>query len=60
MGLHFIGLLIASCIARSGRDHEAVGLLGSYVMGLAFAFGWTPCIGPILAAILAVAGPRRR
>ena len=33
-----------------------MGLFGSYVMGLAFAFGWTPCIGPILAAILAVAG----
>jgi cytochrome c-type biogenesis protein len=33
-----------------------VGLWGAYVMGLAFAFGWTPCIGPILAAILAVAG----
>jgi cytochrome c-type biogenesis protein len=32
-----------------------VGLWGAYVMGLAFAFGWTPCIGPILAAILAVA-----
>jgi cytochrome c-type biogenesis protein len=30
--------------------------VGAYVMGLAFAFGWTPCIGPILAAILAVAG----
>jgi cytochrome c-type biogenesis protein len=32
-----------------------VGLWGAYVMGLAFAIGWTPCIGPILAAILAVA-----
>jgi cytochrome c-type biogenesis protein len=32
-----------------------VGLWGAYVIGLAFAFGWTPCIGPILAAILAVA-----
>jgi cytochrome c-type biogenesis protein len=34
---------------------KPVGLWGPYVMGLAFAFGWTPCIGPILAAILAVA-----
>ncbi len=34
---------------------KPVGLWGAYVMGLAFAFGWTPCIGPILAAILAVA-----
>ena len=32
------------------------GLWAAYLMGLAFAFGWTPCIGPILAAILAVAG----
>jgi cytochrome c-type biogenesis protein len=32
-----------------------VGLWGAYLMGLAFAFGWTPCIGPILAAILSVA-----
>src|SRR5262249_27045801 len=36
--------------------NKPVGLLGSYAMGLAFALGWTPCIGPILAAILAVAG----
>jgi cytochrome c-type biogenesis protein len=35
---------------------KPVGLWGAYVMGLAFAFGWTPCIGPILGAILAIAG----
>ena len=34
---------------------KPVGLWGAYVMGLAFAFGWTPCIGPILAAILSIA-----
>jgi cytochrome c-type biogenesis protein len=34
---------------------KPMGLWGAYVMGLAFAFGWTPCIGPILAAILSIA-----
>jgi cytochrome c-type biogenesis protein len=37
---------------------KPVGLWGAYAMGLAFAFGWTPCIGPILAAILAVAASK--
>src|SRR5206468_3695332 len=56
MGLHFLGLRIG-LLMRDKRAGMArpVGLLGAYVMGLAFAFGWTPCIGPILAAILAVA-----
>lgn len=58
MGLHFIGLLKVGLLYREKRAEitKPMGLLGSYVMGLAFAFGWTPCIGPILAAILAVAG----
>ncbi|MGH6727056.1 MAG: cytochrome c biogenesis CcdA family protein, partial [Pseudolabrys sp.] len=52
LGLTRIGLLM-----REGRlpIPKPVGLWGAYIMGLAFAFGWTPCIGPILAAILAVA-----
>ena len=37
---------------------KPVGLWGAYVMGLAFALGWTPCIGPILAAILAIAASK--
>jgi cytochrome c-type biogenesis protein len=37
---------------------KPVGLWGAYAMGLAFAFGWTPCIGPILASILAVAASK--
>jgi cytochrome c-type biogenesis protein len=57
MGLHFLGLTRIGWLLREKRLQVAkpVGLWGAYVMGLAFAFGWTPCIGPILAAILAVA-----
>src|SRR3954449_1473073 len=57
MGLHFLGLTRISVLMREGRltAPKPVGLWGAYVMGLAFAFGWTPCIGPILAAILSVA-----
>jgi cytochrome c-type biogenesis protein len=57
MGLHFLGLTRIDFLMREGRPgmSKPVGLWGAYVMGLAFAFGWTPCIGPILAAILAVA-----
>ncbi|WP_395665466.1 cytochrome c biogenesis CcdA family protein [Methylocella sp.] len=57
MGLHFLGVFRFATLYREARVHvqKPVGPWGSYVMGLAFAFGWTPCIGPILAAILAVA-----
>jgi cytochrome c-type biogenesis protein len=57
MGLHFLGLTRIAWLYRQKRMEvpKPVGLWGAYVMGLAFAFGWTPCIGPILAAILAVA-----
>jgi cytochrome c-type biogenesis protein len=57
MGLHFLGLTPISFLSRQARldVQKPVGVWGAYVMGLAFALGWTPCIGPILAAILAVA-----
>jgi len=57
MGLHFLGVTPIALLHRQKRLELAkpVGLWGAYVIGLAFAFGWTPCIGPILAAILAVA-----
>lgn len=57
MGLHFLGLTRISFLMREKRMEmtKPASLGGAYAMGLAFAFGWTPCIGPILAAILAVA-----
>jgi cytochrome c-type biogenesis protein len=58
MGLHFLGVFRLAVLFREKRFEVArpPGLWSAYLMGLAFAFGWTPCIGPILAAILAVAG----
>jgi cytochrome c-type biogenesis protein len=57
MGLHFLGVTPIAWLKREKRLAIAkpVGLWGAYLMGLAFAFGWTPCIGPILAAVLALA-----
>jgi cytochrome c-type biogenesis protein len=58
MGLHFIGIFRLGLINRELRYTVAgrpAGLLGAYGIGLAFAFGWTPCIGPVLAVILALA-----
>ena len=58
MGLHFVGLFRLAFLYREKRVAVSPGASfgGAYLMGLAFAFGWTPCIGPILAAILAIAG----
>jgi cytochrome c-type biogenesis protein len=59
MGLHFLGLFrigFLSSELRYQSEQKAVGFAGAYVVGLAFAFGWTPCIGPVLAAILSIAG----
>jgi cytochrome c-type biogenesis protein len=57
MGFHFLGIFRLGFLYREKRVEveKPLGLWGAYVMGLAFAFGWTPCIGPILAAILAIA-----
>src|SRR5688572_11495869 len=59
MGLHFLGVFRIAALLRERRPQVArkpPGPLGGYVLGLAFAFGWTPCIGPVLAAILFLAG----
>ncbi len=59
LGLHFTGILKWSVLYRELRFHNYLkpgGLVGAYVVGLAFAFGWTPCVGPVLAAVLFVAG----
>ncbi|WP_085120537.1 cytochrome c biogenesis CcdA family protein [Tistlia consotensis] len=59
LGLHFLGLFRILLLFREARFHvqsRPVGLAGAYVIGLAFAFGWTPCVGPVLASILLVAG----
>ena len=58
MGLHFLGVFKLALLNREARYHQQsrpVGLLGAYGIGLAFAFGWTPCIGPVLATILTIA-----
>lgn len=58
LGLHFLGAFRIAVLFREARFHiesRPAGLVGAYVVGLAFAFGWTPCIGPVLAAILFVA-----
>jgi cytochrome c-type biogenesis protein len=55
-GWEHIPLLHREARFEAGRGGG--GLLGAYVVGLAFAFGWTPCIGPILGTILALAGAR--
>jgi cytochrome c-type biogenesis protein len=57
-GLHFLGLIHIPILHREARYHadaRPAGLVGAYLIGLAFAFGWTPCIGPVLAAILLMA-----
>ncbi len=59
MGLHFLGAFRIPLLYRSATlqiERKPAGLGGAFVMGLAFAFGWTPCAGPILAAVLMMAG----
>jgi cytochrome c-type biogenesis protein len=60
MGLHFLGVFRIGAMLREKRleIEKPAGVWSAYPMGFAFALGWTPCIGPILATILAVAASR--
>ncbi|EEX13667.1 MAG: cytochrome c biogenesis CcdA family protein [Salipiger thiooxidans] len=57
-GLHFLGVIRVPLLYREARlesKAEPTTVLGAYLMGLAFGFGWTPCVGPALASILMIA-----
>lgn len=59
MGLHFMGVFKISMLYKQAKvevQKKPAGIGGAYLVGLAFAFGWTPCVGPVLASILFVAG----
>jgi cytochrome c-type biogenesis protein len=58
-GLHLIGVFKIKALLMDKRLHDVKGsgtAIGSFLIGFAFAFGWTPCIGPILAGVLTIAG----
>jgi cytochrome c-type biogenesis protein len=58
LGLHFLGIFRIGILQREARidpGDQGGSAFGAYVLGLAFAFGWTPCIGPILGMILTLA-----
>lgn len=58
-GLHFLGILRIPLLYREARLESTAApstIGGAYLMGLAFGFGWTPCVGPALASILMIAG----
>src|SRR5450631_1267813 len=59
IGLHFLHVIRIPMLdrtARLGVTQKPAGLAGAYVIGLAFGFGWSPCVGPVLASILLIAG----
>jgi cytochrome c-type biogenesis protein len=61
LGLHMLGLLRIDLLLRQVRfepSERPASLFGAFVIGLAFGFGWTPCVGPVLASILLIAGTK--
>jgi cytochrome c-type biogenesis protein len=61
-GLHLLGIFKINFLYQDKRFHNVGkprGVVGALVLGLAFAFGWTPCIGPILAGILTIASTKQ-
>ncbi|WP_455479990.1 cytochrome c biogenesis CcdA family protein [Bartonella sp. B23] len=61
-GLNFLGFFKIAFLFREARfrTHKTpTGPLGAYIIGLSFAFGWTPCIGPILGPIITLAGTKK-
>ena len=61
LGLHMMGVFRIAFLESEKRVHtqrKPAGPLGAVVVGIAFAFGWTPCIGPILSGMLALAASK--
>src|SRR6266699_6371198 len=61
-GIHLLGIVKINALYQDKRFHNVEkprGVVGALVLGLAFAFGWTPCIGPILAGILTIASTKQ-
>ena len=59
LGLHFLGIFRIGFLYREARmdlGDQRWGVVGAFAIGMAFAFGWTPCVGPVLATILFTAG----
>jgi cytochrome c-type biogenesis protein len=57
-GLHFLGVVKVPFLYREAKLESSAApstIVGAYLMGLAFGFGWTPCVGPALASILMIA-----
>jgi cytochrome c-type biogenesis protein len=60
-GLHLLGVFRIGLLFREARFHvggRSATIASAYLVGLAFAFGWSPCVGPILAPILTLAGAK--